>query len=305
MDSKYFYYFKRVAEAEHITKAAQDLYVSQAHLSRIINAIESEVGVPLFDRQGRGITLNESGKVFYKYAVRMMALYQEACSRARETHSDELFQVTLGTNAGAYLPPIITHMSAELPEIKIKQSSGPRKSLLSMVHTGNASFIITCPPVYEIGLKTEVLFDETPVVIYPDRHWLNGKKTVSLMELESEPFVGVSRGYGARDGVDDLLQKHGVNPVFAVETGDSTQVFTYVKAGLGIALSPKSLVVSDPFFSLHYAALEENTHCYLGLTWNENHRFSEYDEALYKRIVAHFRQFEMRNDEERASVKEE
>lgn len=62
-------YFKTVAELEHITNAADQLYISQPALSKSIHLLEQEVGYPLFERAGTGIQLNENGRILYNYAI--------------------------------------------------------------------------------------------------------------------------------------------------------------------------------------------------------------------------------------------
>ncbi len=64
-------YFQTVARLEHMTKAAEELHIAQPSLSKTIARLEKDLGVPLFDRQGRQITLNSFGKVFLKRVERI------------------------------------------------------------------------------------------------------------------------------------------------------------------------------------------------------------------------------------------
>lgn len=102
--------FKKVAELQHVSKAAEELYISQAHLSRIIAALEKEIGAPLFDRSGRGITLNACGKLYYDYVLRILALLDESIKNVREEHLRSQIQLIVSTNVGAYLPDLFQNL---------------------------------------------------------------------------------------------------------------------------------------------------------------------------------------------------
>ena len=69
-------YFKKVAELEHISQAANELYISQPALSKSVHLLEEEIGYPLFTREGTGIRLNENGRILYRYACRILSGYQ-------------------------------------------------------------------------------------------------------------------------------------------------------------------------------------------------------------------------------------
>lgn len=78
IELRHLLYFKRVAETEHLTKAANDLFISQSHLSHVIIELEENLGVQLFDRIGRGIKLNPCGREFYHDVVKLIYEYDDA-----------------------------------------------------------------------------------------------------------------------------------------------------------------------------------------------------------------------------------
>lgn len=71
MELLHLKYFQIVAKHEHMTQAAEELCISQPSLSKVVNRLEEELGVPLFDRQGRNIRLNAFGKAFLKRVERV------------------------------------------------------------------------------------------------------------------------------------------------------------------------------------------------------------------------------------------
>ena len=267
MDDKALVCFRKVAELEHITKAASELFMSQSQLSRIIGEVEHELGAPLFDRSGRGIKLNEAGRVFYQYVLKIFIDYEEAREAVRNADQRRMFQISLGTNVGSYTLDLLSSLAKQLPGLSIRDAAAPRNALLAMLRDGRIDFAITSPPLHDIAINTQIVFNDLPAVIYPPGHWLAGRTRVSLDEIAGEPFVGVPQGYGARDAMTSYYQEKGITPHFAVETANTHMVEMYVEKGLGIALIPKSFALQSPYSQAHWLDLEEEVPCPIGISW--------------------------------------
>ncbi len=288
MDNKSLMCFRRVAEMEHMTKAAKELYMSQSQLSRIISELETEMGAPLFDRTGRNIKLNAAGRVFYEYAMKIMTDYEDARAAVRSVIQREMFQVSFGTNVGAYTIKLLTELICEMPDVRVRDTSAPRHALTSMLRDGRIDFAITCPTINEIGMTSEVLFNEMPCVVYPEGHWLQGRETVSLQELRSETLVGVPHGYGARDAMAPYYNELGIDNHFAVETGNTPMVEEYVKNGIGIAIVPKSLSLLSSYCRSHLVDIEEDIPCPICITHMTDREPTEQQMRFYELTRAYF-----------------
>lgn len=266
MNDKSIYCFLRVAELEHMTKAAKRLYMSQSQLSRVISDLEREMGAPLFDRTGRNIKLNEAGKAFYQYALKIAADYEEAKNAVRGVVQRQMFQVSFGTNVGAYTSSVLSYILKEMPGLSVRDTSAPRQRLIAMLQDGRIDFVITSPPISDVGTTTEIIFNELPCVIYPEGHWLAKRTSVSLEELSDETLIGVQHGYGARDAAVKYYRELGIDHHFAIETGNTSLVEKYVQNGLGIAFVPKSIALTDPYSRAHMVDLDDSFDCPIGIT---------------------------------------
>ena len=290
MDVKTLVCFKKVAELEHMSKAAEELYISQAHLSRIIAALEEEIGVPLFDRVGRGICLNNCGKMYYEYTLKIFALLDESVKKVRDEYSRGKAQLIVGTNAATYLPKFFSIFMRETPGIRIKQYSFVKKKLIQYLHTEKTDFNIICPPSNDIELFSIPLHKEPAIIIYPENHWLKNRTKVSLHELAGEDFVGVNLGYGARDAVEIMYEENNFKPNFVVETEDSALVKQYVNKGIGIGVVPKTLMLLDPYYKDHYCEFEEDIYGILSLEWRKDRVLSEEDIVFFNTALEYFYQ---------------
>ena len=289
MDLRSMICFKKVAELQHMTKAAHELYISQAHLSRIISELEDELGVRLFDRAKRGIKLNSCGQIYYQYVLKILNLIEESRRSVQEEQSRKQAQLIVATNAGAYMPGLINLWMHTAPNLRIKQYSVQREQLISMLYEEIISFAIVCPPIEDIRFENTFLRKEPAVIIYPKGHWLEGYKKISIHALKDESFVGVSLGYGARDSVEILYKKYNFSPNFIIETGDTAMVEQYVSAGLGVAVVPLSLIQQEEWFQDHYVEPEEELYGILSLAWNKDRVLSHNDQAFCQTTVEYFK----------------
>ena len=168
MEFRHLICFKRVAELEHMTRAADELYMSQSHLSHVISELEDELGVKLFDREGRGIRLNPCGREFYNDVSELFTQYDDACRRVRASYLRQTTQLTLVTNVSTYMPGLIKATQKAMPAVGVQQYSAPRRRVVRMLLAGEADYAICCPIITdEPDLESTLLRVEHGVIIYP------------------------------------------------------------------------------------------------------------------------------------------
>lgn len=280
--------FKKVAELEHMTKAADELYISQAQLSRIISDLENQFGVRFFWREGKGIKLNACGRAFYEYTLQSLELTDKVRKKVREIYLHEQAQVTITSNCGAYMPGILRALLSSSPEIKFRESEVIRELCVSSLKEGVSDFSICCPPIEDLDITSTVLIKETGAVIYPKEHWLRERKSVSLFELANEKFIGQMKGYGDRDSFDEECRRLNFEPDYVVETGEAFQITRLVAEGLGIALVPRS-VLND---SIPYVDIEEPLSGSVALSWRKDRKLNDTDRLFMGVIGEYFKRLE-------------
>ena len=291
IELRHLLYFKRVAETEHLTKAASDLFISQSHLSHVIIELETELGVRLFDRVGRGVCLNPCGTEFYRDVVRLLYEYEDAKKKAQEIYLRQKTQLTIVTNISSYMPGLLRHNKQVSPGLNIRQYSLKRRRILRTLLNGDATFAICSPMLDESPeLESLLLHTEHGVIVYPEGHWLEGCASSSLLALKDESFVSVAQGYGTRDTQDLYLKEAGISVNNTVETSDTSAVYAFVREGLGIAIAPKTMTLMDPYFSKRYVQLDEDPHATIGLTWRRDHYLSEAARTFFETTRTYFQE---------------
>lgn len=266
-------FFCLVAELEHVTRAADALMVSQPYLTQMINNLERELGVELFDHVGRKIKLNENGAVFYARAKKLLQDFEDARIEVQELAQQKERTVSLITNVGLYMADLLGSFNRRYPEVTIYQSSARRKDIIAALGAGLVDFAVCTPPINEgegAYIKTQTVFTDRGFVLLPSGHQLIKKVAISARELENENLITSPVGLGMRDHVDKIFAQVNIRPKIVIESTDTAAVPTYVKAGLGFAIIPKSVGLMNPALTPDCVDLLEDPIGDTGLSWNES-----------------------------------
>lgn len=281
MRTSSLYYFKRVAEIGRINTAAEELYISQSQLSRIIADIEHEVGVELFTRSNNRLSLNESGKVFYDYLSKVLGEFNEGMARAREAYDVGRTYFSIVTNMTSCTSGLISFLLKKIPELRIKEVPAPFKSCLRLLNNGNADCAITASAIEAPHIKNLVLRTGKVVLIYPEGHRFEDMRdTLVLEDILLERFVSMANGYGLTDLIIEQTEATSisVSDHVVIETADYRSVIRYVREGVGCALVPWSLASCDEFCLGHYADIFSETTFDMVLNWDDRHVMRPIDE---------------------------
>jgi len=276
MDAKHLIFFKRTAELENMTKAADELLVSQPFLSRVIAELEKELDTELFDRVGRGIKLNSYGKVFYKRVNNIFNEIKDAKKELADIKNSQQTLLTVVTNVSLYMPGLLQTLTQSNLGLLVRQLSAKRHKILKMLQNGEADFAICYPPMEDNNEFISIpLYYELGVIIYPEGHWLSDYPEINFSKIKEETFISVVQGYGTREGLDQFFQQLGLPTKISLETSDTSSVFRYVTNGLGIALVPLSQALRDPVYRDRFTRISDSENGIVALTWRRNMYLSE------------------------------
>lgn len=294
MEVKQLMFFKRAAELEHMTKAAEELAVSEPFLSKSISSLEKEIDAKLFDRVGRGIKLNPCGKLFYVRLISIINLYEDTVKEVRNIGFSQRNRLTLVTNVGQYMPGLLKWITMSNLEMKIRLLSAPRRDIIRMLNNGEVDFAICSPPIKDnVITESEYLRYEPGVIIFPDGHRLKNRSCITLEEVKDETFITAAPGYGTREAFDRFFEELGVSPPIVIETVDTGSVLRYVENGLGIAAVSESAVLQDPVFRNSYSTVGNGTSGGdVALEWRRKQYMSEAGKLFIKQTKEYFNSLE-------------
>ncbi len=190
MELRQVRYFVAVAEELHFGRAAQRLHIVQPTVSQQIQRLERELGLELFDRSTRMVTLTVGGSAFLPHARAILAAEQAARQAMAELRAEQAARLRVGTNVGlgVRLDRILTAMAGRAPRTTVDLVSLPPAARLAQVRTGelDAAFVrgISRSP----GLHLIPIWDDPLVAVLPAGHPLAARSRVDLAELAGLPL---------------------------------------------------------------------------------------------------------------------
>jgi DNA-binding transcriptional LysR family regulator len=248
MELRHLRYFVAVAEEEHMSRAAQRLNIQQPPLSKQIQQLEQELGVTLFLRQPRRITLNAAGKVFLSDARRILAMTGEAVARVRQFSLGEEGSVRVGFTSSASMNPltlaILDQFRQAYPLVSLKIEEGANHDLLYLVEQErlDVAFVRSETSRYP-GLVSRALTQEPMLVALPHTHPLVGETSIDLETLAEHKLVLFRQANGS--GIGEMLlkafEKRGLQANIVEETQRILGALNLVAAGFGASVVPASM----------------------------------------------------------------
>lgn len=235
-------YFSLLAQTGHFRKAAKQLCITQPSLSHSIALLEQELGVALFEKQGRRSILTPEGAQFLKYVEKSLNILDEGILNMQHTAMGEgVIELGFLRTLGSEFIPKLAHNFLE-------KESG--KSVHFKFHTGITSSLIKGlkEEQYDIvfcsRIESETDIEYVPVgrqdlvVIVPKEHPLSPRYTINLEELAPYPQIYFSKTSGLRSIVDHLFEKIQIEPQIAYEVEEDIVIAGLVSKGFGVAVVP-------------------------------------------------------------------
>lgn len=247
MELRHIRYFVAVAEAEHFTRAAEGLHVSQPTLSHQIKQLEEELGAPLFDRIGKRIRLTPAGEVFREHARRILREVDSARAAIAEVEGLARGSLAVGAvqTVHAYLiPPTVARFSADNPAIGVQVRELAAGEIERQLSEGSLDVGVGFAPPAAAEIEAEPLFDEDLVLVVAEQHRLARRRRMRLAELDGERLVLLSPEFCTRRLVDESFREAGVAPRVPVEMNAIEGILEMVR-GSGAATILPALALSN------------------------------------------------------------
>jgi len=238
-------YFAKVARTEHVTRAAQEMQVPQSTLSRALVRLEEDLGVELFARRGRTVSLTPVGRTFLASVERALAEIERAAEEARADVDPAAGKVTFGflhTMGAETVPGLIHAFRADHPRVRFSLVQNYGEAMLEKLRAGELDLCLTSPVPDAPGLVARRIDEQKLRLVVPADHRLAGRRRIRLAEAAEETFVTLEPGYGLRRITDDLCRQAGFTPRIAFEGEEAETLRGLVAAGLGVALLPPPAV---------------------------------------------------------------
>ena len=240
--------FAAVARHQSFARAADELHLTPPAISMQIKELESEVGLPVFDRSSRKVSLTMVGEYLLTHTRRMLASMRDAediVARFRGLKTGAL-DVGMVSTAKYFLPRMLAEFRDEHPGIEIRlQVCDNREQIVSLMQQGAVELAIMGRPPKGYPTRAEPFALHPHGLITAPGHPFTRANEIPAAALAEEAFIVREPGSGTRAALDEYMHAHHMTPRIAMQMSSNEAIKQAVMVGMGVAL-----------LSLHTVGLE-------------------------------------------------
>lgn len=241
-----------VVAARHLSyaRAAEELHLTPPAVSMQLKQLEDNVGLPLFERMGRGVALTGAGELLVHHALRILGEIKDAEASLQALAGAETGQISVGlvSTAKYFMPRLLAKFAQAHPGIDVQFSVGNREALLQKLQDNAIDLAIMGRIPVEIDAHGEPMARHPYILVAPADHPLRTARRFELHELRKETFLLREEGSGSRRVAEEMFKNHLFTPTRTISMGSNETIKQAVMAGMGISL-----------LSLHTLPLELKT----------------------------------------------
>jgi DNA-binding transcriptional LysR family regulator len=276
MELRHLRYFVAVAEELNFTKAAAKLRLAQPSLTRQIHNLEEEIGVRLLNRSKSQVTLTEEGRSFLVDARRILTLSNESVQAVQRLSRGETGQLNIAYLSNfdfELLPETLAAFRQTFPHVALNLfDMTPAEQIRALESRKiDLGFVGLRPPSTSGSLQWESIARPRTVVVLPTKHHLAKKRQVTLGDLETKFFVGMSEKThpGFRDWLNATCRQAGFTPRVLQDAELEPALMTFVAEGLGVTLA-RDHIKKLPHPGVAFRPLAPPVQNDYGIAWNRN-----------------------------------
>ncbi|WP_227938808.1 LysR family transcriptional regulator [Alkalihalobacillus deserti] len=238
--------FVKVVELGSFTKAAQSLDYTQSGISRMINDLETEWGVSLFERGRAGINLTSDGLKLLPQLKRICNEHEILMTQIEDLHDIKTGVIRIGTFSSVathWLPNMIRIFKKDYPKIDFELLLGDYTEIESWILNGRVDFGFVRLPS-KPDLDTIFVEQDRLLVVMPLNHPLANCERFPINDLLNSPFMLLEKG--AKAEISEIFEMHQISPQVNFTTWDDYAIMSMVENGLGISILPELILKRIP-----------------------------------------------------------
>ncbi len=238
MELSYLQYFLTVAKLEHISKAAQELHITQPALSRAIGRIENEVGTQLFIREANRIHLNHAGRIFLFRVQQMLSQYDDAMREIKDCTLEDSGPVMALSVSEELFSDFACQYMLEHPNIQLFHRIMDTGEMVETLERHGAEFAITTEPTGAANIMWKPLAREEFVLAVSKESRLAELETVDLTDLAEEHFIFNQGGTVFDSYLRECCLSAGYDPKVRFKGVDSDLPWELLRRNQGVMFLP-------------------------------------------------------------------
>jgi molybdate transport repressor ModE-like protein len=236
--------FESVARHGSISRAANELSLTQPAVSMQIKQMEDQLGLVVIEQVGKKFALTEAGQELCFHAARIgtqMDSLIRAMDQFRELERGVL-RVSVVSTANYFLPPLIASFSKEHPGVRVSLRVANRDAVLASVSSNEAELAIIGHTPERGDMVAQYFMDNPLVVIAAPNHPLASAERLDIRRIEDEILVVREEGSGTRAAMERFFAESGISYQPGCELNTNEAIKHAVQAGLGIGVVPAQTI---------------------------------------------------------------
>jgi DNA-binding transcriptional LysR family regulator len=231
--------FKTVVDEGGIIAAARKLHRVQSGVTTRIKQLEASLGVELFLREQRRLTLSPAGEIFLSYVEQLLRLAEQARQAVHGDVPRGVLKIgTLESTAASRLPPLLTQYHEKYPAVRVELATNTTDALVEGVFGRQFDAAFVVGRAEASGLEMLVAFDEELVIAAPRTHPAIG----CAQDVRTDTIIGFPTGCAYRRQLQAWLAAGAVVPEKVLALSSYHAIIACVASGTGIALVPRSVL---------------------------------------------------------------
>ncbi|MEW4412162.1 LysR family transcriptional regulator [Clostridium sp. AN503] len=227
----------------NLTRAAEQMYMSQPAVTLAIKEIEQQYGVRLFDRLGKRLYLTEAGKQLQSYAMRIGALFDDMEKGMKNWDALGVLRIGSSITVGSqFMPDYVSVFSQLYPDTDVRVQIGTSDMIERKLLENKLDFALVETPVHQEHLVSEAYMEDALAVIAPARMPFHENQVLSTEEFVRQRLLLRELGSGTREVFNQVMERHDLHVAPVWEAMSTTALVNAVIHGLGIAVVPRRMV---------------------------------------------------------------
>ena len=244
--------FEASARLGSFTRAAQELFISQAAASVQIKKLTETVGMPLFEQVGKRVHLTEAGRRVYAgcgEVFRALSSLEQTLADIRGLAAGEL-RLAVTTTARCFAPRLLAAFAQRNPGVRVSLQVHNRDKLIERLAGNEDDLYMFVEPPARPEVAAQAILPNPLVVFARADHPLAGRKNIPFARFAQEPFLVREPGSGTRLIALRLFAQHGLAPNVRMEVGTDEAIREAILAGLGVSILSRYSLGMEPARSL-------------------------------------------------------
>lgn len=262
--------FCAVYERRSFTAAAEEMHMTQSAASKLCAELESEIGLPLFERTTRKVVPSDGAAELYEYAQQVLNTMRLAGRRLSALRTLERGEVSVASSPMVMygiVSPLIQGFRQKYPNIAFDLHELTTEETIEYVRTGRCDFGILSASSDDPQLAVEIVYSHALLLACSPDHALAKREVVTWEDIAEHEHISLRSVYSTRATVDAVLASKGLSLRSSIQAGTLATAFKLVAANLGVTLTPlyaccaakehhlRVIPIKDPDANVHRLAI--------------------------------------------------